>query len=188
MPPAWSAQLITLVKNTGVCSIWTESVFPIGYECDIDTGDAAPVPCGNIRYGVREAEIMRKHITAIVDMGHIYEIERSQFLSEATLAPKPHQKGVHDNCNFKCRFVRSTSGSTGLRACGRSQGHAATMQACMSLETGGLTASLTVPWVTAGLHMNYKLGPRWDDVITWFDFKSETSFGFLSPNYTGQCT
>ena len=104
MPPAWSAQLITLVKSTGVCSIWTESVFPIGYECDIDTGDAAPVPCGNIRYGVREAEIMRKHITAIVDMGHIYEIERSQYLSEATLAPKPHQKGVHDNCNFKCRF------------------------------------------------------------------------------------
>ena len=36
--------------------------------------------------------------------------------------------------------------------------------------------------------VNYKLGPRWDDVIPWSDFKSETSFGFLGPNYTGQCT
>ena len=41
---------------------------------------------------------------------------------------------------------------------------------------------------TAGLPMSYKLGPRWDDFITWSDFKSETIFGFLSPNYTGQCT
>ena len=41
---------------------------------------------------------------------------------------------------------------------------------------------------TAGLSMSYKLGPRWDDVIPWSDFKSETVFGFLSPNYTGQHT
>ena len=41
---------------------------------------------------------------------------------------------------------------------------------------------------TAGLPVSYKLRPRWDDVITWLDFKSETSFGFLSPNYTGQYT
>ena len=41
---------------------------------------------------------------------------------------------------------------------------------------------------TAGLSVSYNLGPRWDDVITWSDFKSETIFGFLSPNYTGQCT
>ena len=41
--------------------------------------------------------------------------------------------------------------------------------------------------ITARLPVSYyKLGPRWDDVITWSDFKSETSFGFLSPNYTGQ--
>ena len=37
---------------------------------------------------------------------------------------------------------------------------------------------------TAGLSVSYKLGPRWDDVITWSDFKSEAIFGFLSPNYT----
>ena len=47
------------------------------------------------------------------------------------------------------------------------------------------------PWAniaTAGLSMSYKLGPRWDDVITWSDFRSETIFGFLSPNYAGQHT
>ena len=39
---------------------------------------------------------------------------------------------------------------------------------------------------TAGLPISYKLGPRLDDVRTWSDFKSETRFGFLSPNYTGE--
>ena len=37
----------------------------------------------------------------------------------------------------------------------------------------------------AGLLISYKLGPRWDDVITWSDFKSETNFGFPKENYTG---
>ena len=41
---------------------------------------------------------------------------------------------------------------------------------------------------TAGLPMSYKLGPRWDNVIPWSDFKSETIFGFPSPNFTGQRT
>ena len=45
----------------------------------------------------------------------------------------------------------------------------------------------TVGAATSGLPMSYKLGPRWDDVITWSDFKSET-IGFLSPNYTGYDT
>ena len=38
--------------------------------------------------------------------------------------------------------------------------------------------------LTAGLPMSYKLGPRWNAVITRPDFKSEAIFGFLSPNYT----
>ena len=38
---------------------------------------------------------------------------------------------------------------------------------------------------TAGLPVSYTLEPHWDDVITWSHFKSETSFGFLSPNFTG---
>ena len=39
---------------------------------------------------------------------------------------------------------------------------------------------------TAGLPIRWTLGRRWDDVITGSDFKSETIFGFLSQNYTGQ--
>ena len=42
-----------------------------------------------------------------------------------------------------------------------------------------------VLFLTAGLPMSYRLGPRWDDVITWSIFKSEAIFGFLSPDYTG---
>ena len=34
---------------------------------------------------------MRKHITVLVNMGHIYGIERSEWMSKATLAPKLHQ-------------------------------------------------------------------------------------------------
>ena len=41
---------------------------------------------------------------------------------------------------------------------------------------------------TAGLPMSYKLGPRWNAVITRSDFNSEAIFGFLSPNYTGKST
>ena len=41
---------------------------------------------------------------------------------------------------------------------------------------------------TAGLPVSYKLGPRRSVVVTRSDFKSETIFGFLSPDYTGQST
>ena len=34
----------------------------IGYECDIDTGNAKPISCGNVNYGPRESVVMRKHI------------------------------------------------------------------------------------------------------------------------------
>ena len=41
------------------------------------------------------------------------------------------------------------------------------------------------PLFTAGLPISWTLGHRLDDVITRSDFKSETMFGFLSPNYMG---
>ena len=47
---------------------------------------------------------------------------------------------------------------------------------------------LLVDEFTAGLPMSYKLGPRWNAVITRPDFKSEAIFGFLSPNYIGKST
>ena len=42
--------------------------------------------------------------------------------------------------------------------------------------------------ITAGLPIKWTLERCWDNVITRSDFKSETIFGFLSPNYTGQHT
>ena len=50
----------------------------IGYECDIDTGNAAPVRCGKIHYGICKLEVTRKHIVALINMGHIYVIKRSK--------------------------------------------------------------------------------------------------------------
>ena len=41
---------------------------------------------------------------------------------------------------------------------------------------------------TAELPIRGSLGCRWDVVITRSNFKSETIFGFLSPNYMGQVT
>ena len=43
-------------------------------------------------------------------------------------------------------------------------------------------------YTTAGLPISSTLGPRWDGVITWSNFKSEAIFGFLSPNDTGKST
>ena len=61
-----------------------------------------------------------------------------------------------------------------------------------SAVSGDSTAVILVTnhsvFITAGLSVSYKLGPRWDDVITWSDFKSEAIFGFLSPNYMGHDT
>ena len=43
---------------------------------------------------------------------------------------------------------------------------------------------------TAGLTISYALGPRWDNAVTVTrsDFKTESSFEFLSPDYTGKGT
>lgn len=76
----------------------------IGYECDIDTGDALPVRCGKIDYGQREGVIMKKHISALVDMEYAYGIERTRWMSKALLAPKPHQESVCDIKDSKWRF------------------------------------------------------------------------------------
>ena len=40
----------------------------------------------------------------------------------------------------------------------------------------------------ARLPVSYKSGPHWGVVVTRSNFKSETIFGFLIPDYTGQCT
>ena len=79
--------------------------FPvIGYECDIDTGNAKPVSCGNVNYGPRESVIMRKHIKALLGIDHITQITKSYWMSPALLAAKPHQESVYYIEDFKWRF------------------------------------------------------------------------------------
>ena len=50
----------------------------IGYECDIDTGDARPISCGNVNYGPRESNRTEKNISVLVKMKHSYQIFHSQ--------------------------------------------------------------------------------------------------------------
>ena len=97
--PACAARLTALIKKYWCVFNPDEVRLPItiiGYECDINTGNVAAVRSGKIRYGIREAVVMRKHIAALIQMGHTYDIERSELLSNATLAPKPHQEDVFD--------------------------------------------------------------------------------------------
>ena len=105
VPPETLERLTTLIKKYW-CVFNPEGVqmSVIGYECDIDTGDATPISCGNVNYGVREAKIMDKHIAALVEMTHAYGIQSSAWMAKGLLAPKPHQTTCYDILNFKWRF------------------------------------------------------------------------------------
>ena len=105
MPHARAARLIAMVKRRwNVFNPDGVKYSVIGYECDVDTGNAAPVSCGNIKYGPRESKEMEKHIGALCHMAHIYEVEHSAWISKALLAPKPHQETIYDIMFFKWRF------------------------------------------------------------------------------------
>ena len=62
----------------------------IGYDCDIDTGNAKPVSCKNVNYGPQESKVMEKHIDILLDMKHVYCINYSEWMSKAPFAPNPH--------------------------------------------------------------------------------------------------
>ena len=105
LPPEIAARLISVLKKhwrvfdpDGLkCSV-------IGYECDIETGDAKPILCGNVNYGPRESVIMRKHIKALLNIDHIDQIRQSLWMFPALLAAKPHQETIYDITDFKWRF------------------------------------------------------------------------------------
>ena len=102
MPASRASRTIEMVKRHWRVFNPDGVRFPvIGYECDIDTGDASPVTCGNVNYGPRESKIMEKHIAALVEVNHVYEISTSRWMSKALLAPKPHQESVYDIMFFK---------------------------------------------------------------------------------------
>ena len=47
---------------------------------------------------------MEKHLSALLDMQHIYQIVGIPWMSKALLAPKPHQETIYDILNFKWIF------------------------------------------------------------------------------------
>ena len=78
MSPRKAARLTAAIKDNWMV-FKTDGVKHtiIGYECDIDTGNARPISCGNVNYGPRESKVMEKHISVLVQMKHSYQIYHS---------------------------------------------------------------------------------------------------------------
>jgi hypothetical protein len=74
------------------------------YSCIINTGKAKPIAVKKIHYGPCEIPIMEKCIAALEKLGHIRQIHDGKWLFKALLAPKPHQEGVTNTCDFVWRF------------------------------------------------------------------------------------
>ena len=94
MFPTRDARVIAMIKRCW--SVFNPNGLKysvIGYECNIDTGNAAPVSCGNVNYGPRESKETEKHIAALCQVAHMYEVEHSAWMSKA---PSP-QTSSRDN-------------------------------------------------------------------------------------------
>ena len=74
------------------------------YKASIDTGTHKPVQAKNIRYGIHESPIMEKAISALLSHNQIAPCTLGQWLSKATLAPKPHQEQITKIEEFIWRF------------------------------------------------------------------------------------
>ena len=62
MSPRQAARLTAVIKdNWLVFNPDGVKHSVIGYECDIDTGNARPISCGNVNYGPRESKVMENH-------------------------------------------------------------------------------------------------------------------------------
>ena len=67
MSPRQAAILTTAIKDNWL--VFNPDVVKhtvSGYECDIDTGDARAISCGNVNYVPRESKVMEKHISVLV--------------------------------------------------------------------------------------------------------------------------
>ena len=99
------SQLISLIKEFWCCFDPEGVKIPIrDYEVIIDTGRNKPVATKNRRYGMHEAPIMQKGIDALLGNDQIGHTEKGEWLSRATLAPKPHQETITDIDEFIWRF------------------------------------------------------------------------------------
>eukprot|EP00957_Ditylum_brightwellii_P182597 13908507-Ditylum_brightwellii.AAC.1 len=57
-----------------------------------------------MKYGLHESKIMEKSINALLHNNFIEEIAEGKWLSQATLAPKPHQEAVTNVNGFIWQF------------------------------------------------------------------------------------
>jgi hypothetical protein len=74
------------------------------YKCLINTGSARPICIKKINYGPREIPNMRKCITSLETLGHIWQIYGSKWMFKALLALKPHQEHVRNIEDFVWQF------------------------------------------------------------------------------------
>ena len=74
------------------------------YECEIDTGNAAPIRCKNPTFGPHETPIIEQAIAKLVELKLADQIHDGEWLSKPLLAAKPHQENVTDIADFVWRF------------------------------------------------------------------------------------
>ena len=74
------------------------------YECEIDTGDAAPVTCRNPRFWPHETPIIEKAIANLVQLGFADQIHDGKWLSKPLLVEKTYQGSVTDIADFVWQF------------------------------------------------------------------------------------
>ena len=80
------------------------------YECEIDTGNARPIVCKNIKFSPLELLLIKAAITKILELGHIRQLFEGAWLYKPSLAPKPHQENVTDITNCVWCFCVSYIG------------------------------------------------------------------------------
>jgi hypothetical protein len=105
LPLNKQTQVTNLIKKYwGVFRPEGMSIPVLDYECNIDTGTAAPVRCKRTNYGPQESEIMQPMIDKLEQIGQIYQIFEGEWLSPCLLAPKPHQENVFNIKNYVWRL------------------------------------------------------------------------------------
>lgn len=105
LPADKQAQLVDLIKRKwGVFNPEGMSIPVLDYECNIDTGSAAPIRSKRVNFGPNESKVMQPMIDKLEALGQIYQIFEGEWLSPALLAPKPHQEHVFDIADFIWRL------------------------------------------------------------------------------------
>jgi hypothetical protein len=104
LDPYLRNELVAVIQDNWDCFFSDGVRRPIlGFEFCIDTGNSAPVSCGQVNYGIHESKIMMEHINTLLHNDWIRPCGGS-WCSKIVLAPKPHQEDVEDIADFVWRF------------------------------------------------------------------------------------